>query len=397
MLKRETENIIKTASREFKVVLVTGPRQVGKTTILKEINQGKRNYVSLDNLNMRKRAIEDPQLFLQTYGTPLIIDEIQHAPNLFPYIKEIVDNSNENGLFWLTGSQQFKLMKNVSETLAGRVGIIEMNSLNYAEKSEKLSAPFNPESLKEKYVFAELNIFKNIFEGGMPKLVVDKVDRDLFFDSYIKTYLERDVRDSAQVGDSLSFYKFLISIAARTGEQLNYTTIADDCGVSVPTVKNWISILVASGIIYLLEPYSNNVLKRTTKMPKIIFMDTGLCAYLMNWPSAETLENSSIAGHFLETYVISEIIKQYKNNGKRLNIYYYRDKDKNEIDMILEEGNVLYPYEIKKTANPTKEMIKNFSILEKTKKQINSGGLICFYPTKEKLDDKHYIIPISYI
>jgi len=381
----------------FPVTLVTGPRQCGKTTMLQEIKEENRNYVSLDKLEIRTLAKEDPELFLQTYKPPIIIDEVQYAPNLFPYIKSIVDNLKEDNLYWLTGSQQFSLMKGVSESLSGRVGIIELSPLSIVEKKKLPQKEFNLENLSKNYELTVNQLWDEIFKGGMPKYYLKNIDRETYFDSYIKTYLERDVRYLSQVGDILQFRKFLISVASRTGEVLNYSSIAEDAEVSVNTVKSWLSILTATGLVYLLEPYNNSELKRAIKNPKIYFMDTGLCSYLCKWSNKETLMNGSVAGHYFETFVISELIKNYKSIGENIGIYYYRDKDGKEIDLVLYKDDTLYPLEIKKGANPNKTMIKNFKILEKTKKKIGTGGIICLYPDIIPLDDKNYVIPISCI
>ncbi len=396
-LTRNIEKRFLELNKSFKVLLITGPRQVGKTTMLKNIKEKERNYISLDELEVRTLAKDDPKLFLQTYKPPLIIDEIQYAPELLPYIKSMVDNTEETGLYWLTGSQQFQLMKNITESLAGRIGILEMNSLSICEKKKLNAKVFQTENIKLGYQLDISELFEQIFMGGMPNYYLNRFEREAYFSTYIKTYLERDVRDLTQVGDLTSFHKFLVSVASRTGEVLNYSSIATDAEISVNTVKSWLSILVATGIIYLLEPYHNLELKRAIKNPKIYFMDTGLCSYLCKWSSPETLMNSSVSGHYLETFVISELIKNYKNSGNNMGIYYYRDKDGIEVDLVLFENDTLYPLEIKKAANPSKDMIKHFKILEKTKKKIGIGGIICLYPDILPLDEKNYIIPISCI
>lgn len=396
-LKRNIENKILNLSKMYKVILITGARQIGKTTMLKEIKEPNRNYVSLDELEIRNLAKNDPKLFLQRYEAPIIIDEIQYAPELLSYIKAVVDNTSEKGLYWLTGSQAFQLMKGVSESLAGRIGIIDMLPLAISEKRKLNTDSFNPEKLNIPFEFKVNEVFEEIYKGGMPDYYLNNFDRETFFNAYIRTYLERDVRDLKQVGDLNNFHKFLISVASRTGEVLNYSSIALDAGVSVNTVKSWISILEASGIIYLLEPYNNNELKRVIKNPKIYFMDTGLCSYLCKWNSFEVLMDSSVSGHFLETFVISELLKKYLSKNENIGLYYYRDKDGKEIDLVLYKDETLYPFEIKKTASPNKEMIKNFSILEKTKKKIGKGGIICLYPDILPLDENNNVIPISCI
>ena len=356
--------------------------------------------ISLDDLNLRELANNDPKLFLMNYKGNVIIDEVQYAPNLFPYIKMDVDNTNLKGKYWLTGSQKFELMKNVSESLAGRIAILEISTLSYAEKKGFSSHIFNPEKIEKRFDITPNEVYEEIFLGGMPEYIYDKnINREEFFNDYIKTYIERDVRDIIQISDLLSFRKFLVSVAARNGEVLNYNSICEDAGIDAKTAKKWISVLEASDIIYLLQPFSSSELKRVISNPKIIFMDTGLCAYLCHWTSSENLMNSSTSGHFLETFVISELIKNKRNNILDFNydIYYYRDRDKKEIDLIIAFNDTIYPFEIKKTANPNKDMIKNFSILKNTKKKIGKGGLLCFYPNIIPLDENNKSYPISVI
>lgn len=399
MIKREISQKLKNLSDTRKVVLITGARQVGKSTLVKELCEKDRTYITLDDLNLRELAQNDPKLFLMNYPGRLIIDEVQYAPNLFPYIKMEVDNSNEKGKYWLTGSQKFELMKDVSESLAGRLSILELSSLSFAEKKGFESKPFNPAKIENRREFDYNEIFTHIFKGGMPEYIVDNIDRNMFFEDYIKTYLERDVRQLAQVGDLMRFKKFLSAVAARNGEILNYNSLSEEADIDATTAKRWLSILEASDIIYLLHPYFSKHLNRVIKSPKIIFLDTGLCAYLCGWNSKETLMNSSTSGHYLETFVISELIKNKRNNQNSLNydIYYYRDRDKKEIDLLIEQDNIIYPFEIKKTANPTLSMISNFKILENKNFSLGHGGIICFYPEILPLDDKNKSYPISVI
>lgn len=399
MIERELVKRVKKINDTRKVLLVTGPRQVGKTTMLKYLAEDNRRYVSLDDLSLRKLAQDDPKLFMMTYKPPVIIDEIQYAPNLLSYIKLDVDSSEEKGKYWLSGSQKFHLMKGVSESLAGRVGILEMTSLSYAEKRGFSSKIFDPRNLHPKFVMEPVHLFEEIFKGGMPEYYANDLERKDFFDSYIKTYIERDVRDLTQVGNIVAFEKFLVSMASRNGELLNYSSISQDAGIDEKTAKLWTSILVNSDIIYLLQPYMSSELKRVTKTPKIVFMDTGLCAYLCKWDSAINLMNSSVSGHYLETFIISELIKNKRNSLEQLDydIYFYRDRDGKEIDLLIYFNNTIYPFEIKKTANPNKEMIKNFDILTKTNKEVGNGGVICLYPEIIPLDEKNNVIPISCI
>lgn len=397
MFEREAKKIIDEINNNFKILLVTGPRQVGKTTLLLSLKPKNMEYVSLDDEVLRNQANKDPRLFLEEHPYPLLIDEAQYAPNLFTYLKMKVDEVEEYGMYWLTGSQQFHLMKKASESLAGRVGIINLNSFTYSEiKQNRNKTLFDPTDLKKAPPIEVNELFEIIYKGGMPELYKNKnLKRELYFQSYIDTYISRDVREITEIGNLEAFKKFIVSVASRTGEPLNYTALALDAGVTVPTSKAWLSILVSSGLVYLLEPYLSSELKRLTHIPKIIFMDTGLACFLAGWESAKELQLSSNAGHYLETFIISEIIKSYNARGIKPNISYYRDKEKNEIDLILYKNNTLYPFEIKKTASPNKTMIKNFEKLNKSKKNIGTGGIICFYDKLLKLDEKNYIIPIS--
>ena len=397
MYNREASEIIKNINNTFKVLLVTGPRQTGKTTLLKNLKPENMGYVTLDDTVLRKQAQEDPMLFLEEHPAPLFIDEVQYAPNLFSYIKIKADNSDKRGMYWLTGSQQFNLMKNASESLAGRVGIVNLNTFTYSEIEENVNKElFNPDELKKAFIIDINHLFKIIFKGGMPEFYSNpSIDRNLYFQSYIDTYIEKDVRELIKVGKLEQFKKFMVSIASRVGEQLNYTDLAKDSGVSVPTVTAWLSVLVASGLVYLLQPYMSSELKRITHIPKIYFMDTGLAAYLAGWSDARELQLSSSSGHYLENFVISEIIKSYNAKGIKPNISYYRDKEKHEIDLVIYKNNKLYPFEIKKTSAPNNAMISSFKYLEASKKEIGTGGIICLYNTLMKLDNKNYIIPVS--
>lgn len=397
MYNREATEVIKKISDTFRVLLVTGPRQTGKTTLLKSLKPEKMGYVTLDDKVLRKQAQDDPKLFLEEHPAPLFIDEAQYAPDLFSYIKINVDNSKAKGQYWITGSQQFNLMKNASESLAGRVGIVNLNSFTYSEivKNENKDL-FNPDKLKKAAKIEVNDLFEIIFKGGMPEFYDNpKIDRNLYFQNYINTYIEKDVRELVEIGKLEEFKKFMVSIASRIGEQLNYSDISKDCGVSVPTIISWMSVLVSSGLVYLLEPYMSSQLKRMTHIPKIYFMDTGLAAYLAGWESARDLQLSSTSGHYLENFVICEIIKSYNARGIKPNLSYYRDKEKHEIDLVFYKNNKLYPFEIKKTASPNSSMISSFKYLENSKKEIATGGIICLYDNLMKMDEKNYIIPIS--
>ncbi len=404
-IKRTVEKSIERANKFFPVVLVTGPRQVGKTTVLQNCENQPRTYVSLDTLENRELAKNDPTLFLQRYPAPVLIDEIQYAPELFPYIKANVDKEKKSGMYWLTGSQQFHLMKNVSESLAGRVGILQLEGLSQDEKNGHPDVP--PFLPTEEYIKAKaqnavqtdlLKIYELIWKGSYPKLY--PADNDywaIFYESYMQTYIERDIKALSAVGNELDFVKFMRALAARTGEMLNYSELANDVGVSQPTIKSWLSILQASGLVYILRPYYNNVSNRFIKTPKVYFMDTGLACYLTGWKTPEVLEGGAMSGNMFETYVVSEIIKSYWHNGKQPDIYYYRDKDKREIDVLLHENGTLYPIEIKKKSNPDKGDIKAFNVIEVLKQKRGSGAVVCMAQTHLPLTDDVNIIPVGYL
>ena len=400
-IKRTSEDVIKNLSKQFKVVLVTGARQVGKSTLLKHCDEN-RNYVSLDDLSERELAINEPKLFLETHKAPLIIDEIQYAPNLLSYIKLIVDKSDKKGQYWLTGSQQFHLMKNVSESLAGRVGILDLMGLSLAELSQTPNnAPFFPdleyiEERRENHKnYSTSDIFKIIYNGSFPALnnQDEFQDRNAFYSAYIRTYIERDIRDLSSISNEMKFLNFIRVVAARTGQVLKYSELANAVDISEPTAKTWLSVLVSSNIVYLLEPYYRNITKRMTKMPKIYFLDTGLCSYLTGWSSPEVIEKGAMNGAFFETFVVSEILKSYKHNGERPLIYWYRDTQQKEIDLLIERDGKLHPIEIKLTSNPNKSMLKHFNVL------VNQGygGLICMRESDIPLTEDVSAIPISYI
>ena len=411
-IKRSIEQTITKLSEEFPVIVITGARQVGKSTMLRMIKDEGMNYVSLDDMDVRSLALSDPKYFLEQYSYPLLIDEIQYAPDLLPYIKMIVDeerlkslknNEPTRALFWLTGSQQFNVMKNISESLAGRVGVLSLYSLSLSEITHNASSVFSPniDELKKKDVATMLDtkqIFERIYSGGMPSVVTENVDRNDYFSSYVTTYIERDVRQLLNVGRTIEFYNFLQYIAVRTAQEVNYNSIAGDIGIDSKTAKNWISILEASGIIYLLQPYYSNLSNRIIKSPKLYFMDTGLCSYLAKYPNAETLEVGALGGAIFETFVVSEIIKNLTSHGidPRMRLYYYRDKEQKEIDLVYVEGDTLYPVEIKKGVSPSNPD-KNFDVLQKYSKDVARGIVLCMSKSLQPINKNCWLVPVEYI
>jgi predicted AAA+ superfamily ATPase len=403
-IERTLEKFITQANKQFPVLMVTGARQVGKTTLLKHICEDKRTYVSLDDPLILSLAKDDPALFMQRFNGPLLIDEIQYAPELLPYIKMAVDRNLKKGMFWLTGSQPFHLMKGVSESLAGRVAIMQLLGLSGMELSGngRNVNPFIPDPKKLLYCTEKSTpillkeVFLAIFRGSFPAILTMKnMDKDLFYSSYVQTYLQRDLRDLAKVGDELAFLRFLRAAAARTGQLLNLSELARDSDVAVNTAKNWLSILQSSGIIYLLEPYYTNLTKRLIKTPKLYFLDTGLCTYLSAWSSAETLEAGAMSGAILETFAIIALLKTYWHNGKNAPFYFYRDKDKKEVDLLIVKDRTVYPIEIKKTASPHKKTIRHFKILEKLNMTIGHGGVICLCEQVLPISENTSSIPLS--
>ena len=405
-LKRTLQNTIKRVNQSFPVVLITGPRQVGKTTLFQELQKNQRTYVTLDDSNERALAQDDPALFLQRYSPPVLIDEIQYAPQLFPYIKIAVDKERKPGMFWLTGSQQFHLMKNVAESLAGRVGILNLLGFSLAEEIGKpeMSIPFLPDSDQIKNRSKEIkpltlpSLYKKIWRGSFPFMVLnDAKEWEVFYKSYVQTYLQRDIRDFAQISQERAFFNFLRAAAARTGQLINYADLARDVNVSEPTIKSWLTILRTCGLVYILEPYHTNRTKRLVKTPKLYFLDTGLCSYLTGWSSPQVLERGAMSGAIFETFVVAELIKSYWHNSKEPPIFFFRDHDKVEIDLIIEHDGMLYPIEIKKTASPSKDSIKNFSALNKLAQPIGHGGIICLAEHHRPISSSVDIIPVGYL
>ena len=393
-------------SEFFKSVLVTGARQVGKTTMLKHLSKEQdRTYVSLDNIIARELAQSDPVLFFQTYKPPILIDEVQKAPELFEQIKIICDESEETGLFWLTGSQQYKMLEKARETLAGRVCILTMFSLS---QSEKISVNFENDldfslscfQYRQKLIPKNdiVNVFEHIWRGGMPKILFSDTEQMLeYFDSYINTFLMRDIAEIGGITDTVRFRKFLSACASLVGQQLNLKSLSDATGISEPTAKNWLELLEGICIVYLLQPYSNNRFSRLAKTPKLYFYDTGLASYLSMWLTRETLMTGAASGHFFENYIIAELIKSYSYSKIKCNLTYYRDQNAKEIDVFIEENNFIHPLEIKKTATPDRRDVKKFLFLEKAGVQRGAGGILCMCEEPVPIDNTNTFIPCNLI
>jgi len=405
-ITRELERKFKQMDAFFKVVLVTGARQVGKTTMLKHLAKGtNRTYVTLDDLMARELAQTDPALFFQTYKPPILIDEDQHAPQLFECIKLICENTEETGQFWLTGSQQYSMMKHIRETLAGRIGILELYSLSQREKKGVLfdkPLDFSLETLRERQSIVPPNditdVFEHIWRGGMPQVqTADEEMRQEYYSSYVDTYLMRDVAEVGGVTNSAKFMKLLRTCAALTAEQVNYATLATAADISEPTAKDWVRILEGLGIVYLLQPYSNNELKRLVKTPKLYFCDTGLCAYLSMWLTRDTLMNGAASGHYFENYVVTELLKNYAYGKTKANICYYRDSNSKEIDVFVELNGYIHPLEIKKSASPNRKEVKKYELLDKASIPRGNGGIVCMCDKPMPIDEKNAFIPSNLI
>lgn len=413
-IKRNIENKLIEASKQFASITIYGSRQVGKSTLIQHLFPTI-PYVTLDDIEIRDYAIRDPKGFIKYYSSPLVIDEIQKAPQLLEYIKIEIDNmkkkflsNNEppKFLYILSGSNQFELQEAITESLAGRTCVFNLSSLSYNEiKGRKSSSYFNPsiDNLRDKEQLLNGNyrsrkeIFEDIFVGGMPEYISLQLNRDMFFKSYITTYIEKDVKQIISATKETTFMNFMKYVALRTACQTDYTEISRSIGIDARTVKGWISILETSGIIKVIQPYASNISDRIIKTPKLYFMDTGLCAYLCGIPSADILEKSAFAGAFYETYVISEIIKSFYNAYKKVDdIYYYRDKDQHEVDLIIDSYDSIYPIEIKKGINPVSHT-KKFTILKKYKKRINTGLVIDSSNKVFPINDEVYYCPIDII
>ncbi len=403
-IHRSLERKFLKMSHAFKVVMVTGARQVGKSTMLKYLAQDSgRTYVSMDDGDVRELANHDPKLFFQMYQPPVLIDEVQKAPALFEQIKILCDESEERGRFWLTGSQSKKLMKQAGDSLAGRIGILKMYSLSAKELEGR------PDDIPDSYSLSSLlqrkkdlpdnnilDVYSRIWEGGMPDMIsMDAEIRREYWNSYIDAYLMRDAVDDNGILDTEGFRKFLRACAAFSGELVNYNDLGNAAGVSGSTAKEWAKVLQTMGIIFLLEPYYNNELKRMIKTPKLYFCDTGLCAFLSSWTSRDTLLNGAASGHYLENYVVSEMLRNSSYGEKKVNLNFYRDTNQKEINLVLEMDGQLHPFEIKRAASPDPKVIRAFSLLAKSGKEIGPGGIICMAAKPFPINANNNLIPVN--
>ena len=388
------------------MLLVTGPRQVGKTTLLRRLATAERTYVTMDDINVRSLAMTEPALFLQRYKPPLLIDEIQMAPKLLPYIKMYVDEQGRNGDFWLTGSQAFELMNGVSESLTGRIAVVNLLGLSYGELLARPAATFVPETefllhrAQDSLLLPMSDLFERIWQGSMPALNnASEQDWNCYYSSYVQTFLQRDVKELAQVNDELQFYRFLCAAASYTGSMLNYAALAKEVEITPPTAKQWLKVLAAAGLVYFLEPFAHPNLKYAVKAPKLYFTDTGLAAYLLRWSSAATLEAGTMASNFFETWVVNEIYKSFINCGQVPPLSYFRDFNTKEIELLIETDGCVYPLAIRKSAQPARE-IKKFEILKPVTEGerpmiIGNGGVICLASDLLPVDAKNWYIPVG--
>ena len=404
-INRHIKNVIDEYTKDFPVVMITGPRQIGKSTVLMTAYPNI-PYQTLDDTFVLEQMHVDGKGYIKSLGTPVIFDEIQRAPKSFLDFKLIVDSNRKPGMYIFTGSQKLELMKGASESLAGRVGVLNMLGLSNREiYNDCFYQPFLPNTeyfseRKPAFHFNNKELWKRIHRGSMPELYKNAgMNWERYYSSYIQTYIDRDINELAQVGNKIAFSQFMTALASRTGELLNLTSLANDVGIDQRTAKSWLSILEATNMIYILKPFSLNVTKRVVKTPKVYFTDTGLVCYLCRWLTTDTAERGAMSGALYETFVINEIMKSYYNVGKDLDLYFYRDSNGAEVDLLFYQNGTLYPIEIKKTSSPNIKDIKHFKTLETafSNIEIGEGGVICNYEKLAYLSENNKVIPIEYI
>ena len=375
---RVLANTINRAIKTFPAVVVTGPRQAGKTTLYRVLFSKTHNFVSLEDPDVRLRAKEDPLNFLNQYKPPLIIDEIQYLPELLSYIKTKIDSNRKPGQWLFTGSQNFILMNNISQSLAGRIATLTLLPFSISELVDNAQGTkdfinWSKDKQLNKQANNKISLSESILRGFYPEIATNKkVDRKLWCSSYITTYLERDIRSLTNIGDLSQFERFLMACAIRTGQILNISEIARDIGISVPTAKRWLSLLETGQQIYLLYPYYKNIGKRIMKSPKIYFCDTAICSYLLGIHNSETLLGSPYFGNLFETMIVIDFLKRFLHFGDKPSMYYFRTRDGLEVDLVIEIAGYLYLYEIKssmtilpKHAASLKRMINEFGSIIK--------------------------------
>lgn len=406
-IRRHIEPVVSRIARRKPVLVLTGARQVGKSTMLREV-YGHINYVALNRPLVRESARDNPSLFFEAHRPPIIVDEIQKAAELLDYIQDMVDENKNKGQFYLTGSQSLTLMKNVSDSLAGRAGVIKLMGLSMRELAGlSYRLPFMPTSQHREAIGdgAQMDyehIVSLIHQGSFPELHAaagDLYDWSDFYSSYLQTYVEKDIRDVLRIQDESAFVKFVKATAALSGTLLNLSALAEICGKDIKTMRSWLSVMVSSGLVYLLEPYHNNLNKRLVKTPKMYFLDTGFICWLIGWNTPTQMTNGAMWGQIFETFVFTEILKSYYNDGfVKPPLYYYRDADKNEIDLLIEDGDTLYPVEIKANSDPHKSMVKAFRLLDNNpSKKVGSGAVICLAKARLPLTEHVWVLPVTMI
>ena len=412
MIERHIKEVIDYSLKHFPCVVLTGPRQVGKTTLLTEKYDGKGfSYVTLDNTPDRLLAQNDPKTFLSIHPYPLIIDEAQKATQLFEEIEYIINekrrhegNDAANGMFILSGSSRIDLLEKAKESLAGRVAFLDMSPLSLSEIYGRDNLPFipDPKILSKRINNISLNqdeLLDLIVKGQMPELYADKGIRgSIFYSSFISTYLDKDIRAEIDLKDESKFYNLIVLLASLTGQELNYDSLSKQVGVTAMTIKSWISVMAKTGIVHLLQPYyEESWTKRIVKTPKIYFFDTGIASCLLGIDSKETLSKSFLKGRLFETFVVNEIRKTYDNAGDKTNFFYYRDYNQNEIDIVFVKKGTIYPIECKFGETHKLSEVSGFKELKNTHYSLAKASIVCSSESISALSENVLIIPVKSI